>query len=440
MTKLIVYILYCILFVKVGAAQLNCDADSTGLISLVDLQEDNYLGFQGGLYPEGSNFMPAEHKTDGLNIARTIKPLDSLGNVDWENGKIVFLGMGASVAGNPWNNVINLTKFDTDLNPCMQLINACVGSKGLNIMVDLEENSEYWYEDVIPRIENKYATPYQVQAIWIKHAYKHLGEILWPDFPDSIVDFYEQLIPILMDTFPNLKLMFLSGFTYGGYADSTYNFYNVVVEPGSYWTNWAPKWLIEKQIKNEPHLEYKGAGREAPWMAWGPHVWADGERANEWDGLQWFCETDYNPDGGGYHLSYGGVTKEANMIIDWAKSNPVTKKWFLDGPKWNSCDPSGRLANGEAPDNAPTVTKEGIVLYPSPNNGIFNLKLSHGFDGFADIQIVNSFGQVVYVNQLDCRDAMGNVSVNLGDVPNGVYIMHLNLDGVISTKEFLVSR
>jgi hypothetical protein len=137
MTKLIVYILYCILFVKVGAAQLNCDADSTGLISLVDLQEDNYLGFQGGLYPEGSNFMPAEHKTDGLNIARTIKPLDSLGNVDWENGKIVFLGMGASVAGNPWNNVINLTKFDTDLNPCMQLINACVGSKGLNIMVDL---------------------------------------------------------------------------------------------------------------------------------------------------------------------------------------------------------------------------------------------------------------------------------------------------------------
>ena len=440
MKKLFILSLLSIALLPAVQAQLNCDADATGLISLVDLKEDTYRGLQGGLYPKGSNFMPVDHKNDGINVARTIKPLDSLGNVDWENGKIVFLGMGASVAGNPWNNFMNLTKDDPELNPCMQMINGCVGSKGLNIMVDLEENSKYWYEDVIPRIENKDATQYQVQAIWIKHAYKHQGDILWPDFPDSIVDFYEQLIPILMDTFPNLKLMFLSGFTYGGYADSTYNFYKVVVEPGSYWTNWAVKWLIEKQLDNAPNLKYKGAGRNAPWMAWGPHVWADGERANEWDGLQWFCETDYGPEGGGYHLSYGGVTKEANMLIDWAKSHPVTKKWFLDGPKWNSCDPTGRLANGEAPDNTPTVTKNDVMLYPSPNNGIFNVKLGQGQEGFAEIQIVNSFGQVVYSNQVDTWNAMGNFTVSLGDVANGVYFMHLNLNGSITTREFMVSR
>jgi hypothetical protein len=43
-----------ILFHFTVKAQINCDNDTSFLVPLVDLQIDTYLGFQGGLYPDGS--------------------------------------------------------------------------------------------------------------------------------------------------------------------------------------------------------------------------------------------------------------------------------------------------------------------------------------------------------------------------------------------------
>ena len=440
MKKHIICLLVSCALVPISRAQLNCDADSTGLISLVDLQEDTYMGYQGGLYPGGDNEMPATHRLAGSNAAKNIKPLDTLGNVDLVNGKIVFLGLGASTAGNTWNNFKDLVEDEPGLNPCLQIVNGCQGAKGLEIMIDTLNYPWYWTDLVFTKMQAKGATPAQVQAIWMRTASKADTVVEFPLFPNGIADKFEILLPILLEKFPNLKQVYISVFFYGGYADSSKAFYDIVAEPGSYFTNYAVKWVVERQINGDPDLVYAGPEKKAPWVAWGPHTWADGMRANDYDGLFWNCEEDFQEDGGGYHLTTTGKIKDAQLILDWAKNNPVTMKWFLDGPKWNSCDPSGRMANGEVPDNSPTVTKEGIMLYPSPNNGIFNVKLNHGFKGFADIRIVNSFGQVVYANQVDAWNAIGNVSVDLGEVANGLYIMHLNLNGTATSREFVVSR
>src|SRR6187399_1032737 len=63
---------------------------------LTDFGSVTYRGFQGGLYPNGSNQRPATHNTAGLAIAQGIKPLGSSGAVDETNGKIVWMSVGMS--------------------------------------------------------------------------------------------------------------------------------------------------------------------------------------------------------------------------------------------------------------------------------------------------------------------------------------------------------
>jgi hypothetical protein len=59
---------------------------------------------------------------------------------------------------------------------------------------------------------------------------------------------------------------------YGGYAETPLN-----PEPDSYETGFAVKDVIAAQIAGEPKLSYRGRSR-APWLAWGPYLWADGLR------------------------------------------------------------------------------------------------------------------------------------------------------------------
>jgi len=86
---------------KINAQTSNCENDSTGLIPLNDLGAGFYEGFQGGLFPFGSNAEnPAStHYKKGKTYAKNIKPLDTLGNINYEDGRIVMGGFGPSIPG-----------------------------------------------------------------------------------------------------------------------------------------------------------------------------------------------------------------------------------------------------------------------------------------------------------------------------------------------------
>ena len=68
---------------------------STGNMALTDLGTSTYKGEQGGLYPGGSDTIPAEHLAIGLKLAKQIKPLDADGNPS-PDGRIVLLSIGFS--------------------------------------------------------------------------------------------------------------------------------------------------------------------------------------------------------------------------------------------------------------------------------------------------------------------------------------------------------
>ena len=168
----------------------------------------------------------------------------------WENGKVIFAGMGASTAGNSWNHFVDIVDTASGLNPCMRAINACLGAKGLDIMIDTAVNGWYWYDEILPKIEYYNSSRYQVQVAWIKSASK-ADTILSSCCFRTIADKYEALMPILLDTFPNIKLVFISGFFYGGYADPLKEFYDVVGSREVTGQTSAVKWVIERSRSPE---------------------------------------------------------------------------------------------------------------------------------------------------------------------------------------------
>src|SRR5688572_7177420 len=71
-------------------------ATTTGLVPVNDLGTNLYLGqYQGGLYPNGSNAMPATHSSVGLSRAAAVVPRDVFGNPS-PTGKYVLISVGMS--------------------------------------------------------------------------------------------------------------------------------------------------------------------------------------------------------------------------------------------------------------------------------------------------------------------------------------------------------
>jgi hypothetical protein len=92
------------------------------------------------------------------------------------------------------------------------------------------------------------------------------------------------------------------------------------------------KWLIEAQIRQadsgvvDPRAGDLGPD-VAPWLAWGPYLWANGLQARS-DGLMWRRD-DFHADG--IHPTPTGQGKVAAMLLRFFKTSPGSRCWFVAG-------------------------------------------------------------------------------------------------------------
>ena len=298
-------------------AKAHPPRESTGLIPLTELGKGLYKGEPGGLHPGGQNTPPKAHLDHGLRLAAQITPLDRQGNKS-AGGRIVMCTIGMSNTTQESRSFLKLAAADPGLNPKLTIVDCAQGAQTASKIQD--PNFPYW-KLVSERLANAEVTPLQVQVVWVKEANGGPTE----PFPEHALKLQGNMVNVLHnlhDKFPNLKIAYISSRIYGGWAGSPLN-----PEPFAYEEGFSMKWLIADQIAGKPELSYdpaKGPAR-APWIEWGPYLWADGLAARN-DGVVWKRE-DLGPDG--THPSMLGREKVARLLMEFLKHDPTSRPWFV---------------------------------------------------------------------------------------------------------------
>ena len=302
-----------------SALAADCSVTSVGFTPVNDLGTGTYLGFEGGLYPGGSNVRPLGHENDGVSIAQSIVARDSAGNPD-AGGKYVLLSIGMSNTSREFTALIDRTAIDPDIDPNLVVVN---GAQGGATASDWAELSNGVWPGAEQRLAQQSVTANQVAVVWLK-----LAESAGGDTPAAhrvqLQQDIEATIRNLKVQFPNIELVYLSSRIYAGYASISLN-----PEPFAYETGFVVKWIIEKQLGGDATLNFDpDAGPvNAPWLSWGPYLWADGEIPRS-DGLTWRCE-DLDDDG--THPSDTGRQKVADRLLEFFKSDLTAREWYSAG-------------------------------------------------------------------------------------------------------------
>jgi hypothetical protein len=296
--------------------------DTSKLKPLPELGTEKYQGYEGGFYPGGKNERPKEHNDTGLALAKAMQPLDADGKPN-ANGKIVMLSVGMSNATQVFSTFKRIADADKEKNPSLVLVDGAQGGMTAVRIKDPDDKgsgTQYW-SVVDQRLKTAGITLEQVQIAWIKQA--DAGPTQgFPKYAQTLRDELRQIVIAMKVRFPNLKMVYLSSRTYGGYATTALN-----PEPYAFESGFSVKWLIEEQLKGDKELNFdpkKGAVK-APWLSWGPYLWANGTTKNS-EGLS-YEESDYGSDG--THPSQAGQRKVAEHMLKFFKSDPTTKPWFV---------------------------------------------------------------------------------------------------------------
>lgn len=296
----------------------DCSVTSVGFTPINDLGTGSYLGFQGGLYPGGSNERPTSHEAAGSLLARSIEPMNANGNPD-PNGKYVLLSIGMSNASQEFNVFVSDANTDRDKDPDLVVVNGARGGATASIWANA--SNPVWPE-VMEKLSQQGVDANQVAVVWAKFANSASKQAPEPYRIDLQRD-VEAAVNVLHDKFPNLKLAYLASRIYAGYATSTLN-----PEPQAYESGFVMKRVIEQQLGGNASLNFDPArgAVNTPWLSWGPYLWADGMMPRS-DGLTWACSELRDDDG--THPSNAGMHKVASILLNFFKTDTTAKEWFL---------------------------------------------------------------------------------------------------------------
>jgi hypothetical protein len=296
---------------------------STGMIPLCQMiAGDSYKGQDGGLYGGGRNTPPPAQQAAAEAAAGKIVPLDPAGNPA-KDGKIGMISMGISNTTMEFSLFKRIADADAAKNPSLVIVDCAQGGRDA---LRWSNDQDPTWNTAFDRIAAAGITPQQVQAAWIKLVIA--GPQRLGDFPVHARELQKKMVEVLhlaRQRFPNLRLAFLSSRIYAGYAAPTAG----SPEPYAYETAFAMRWLIQDQVQGVAALNAdpaKGAV-QAPVLLWGPYFWADGVVPRQGDGLVWKREDLRATDG--MHPSDLGRNKVARMLLDFFKSDPYAKGWFV---------------------------------------------------------------------------------------------------------------
>jgi hypothetical protein len=301
---------------KQPAGEKREEQKSTGLKPLTEMgADDRYKGEDGGLYGGGMNEPPKAHQIAAREALKKITPLDAHGKPS-KDGKIVFISMGMSNTAGVFSMFKDIADRDPQKSPDVRIVNCAVGGAGVSSWA--RPQSGPW-KTVAERLKQAGVTPEQVQVAWVKHAEPGPSPDTVPlQYAKKVKEDIASSLAIARSTFPNLRAIYLSSRTYGGYNIAGIR--RVNPEPFAYETAFSVRWVIQDQIRREREGKVEG-----PILLWGPYLWADGITPRKSDGLVWERK-DLGEDG--VHPSKLGGHKVANLLLNFFKNDAGARTWF----------------------------------------------------------------------------------------------------------------
>jgi len=306
-------------------------------IALTMLGTHDYLGFQGGLYPGRANEPPADHAANGAVARAAIGPRDVNGAPS-PTGRVVLLSIGMSNTTQEFCQPVGAGQAcrdhtfggqaaaDAAVNhTTLAIVDGAAGGQTAGTW-DSPTDANY------DRVRDQRLLPRglseaQVQVIWLKVANPNPARSL-PDPDADAITLVRQMGDIVRAArtrYPQLRQVFVSSRIYAGYATTTLN-----PEPYAYESGFAVKWLIEAQIEQTRQGTVVDARAgdlhpdRAPWLGWGPYLWADGVNPRP-DGLVW-QRSDLANDG--THPSQDGQRKVGALLLAFFRNSTFTPCWF----------------------------------------------------------------------------------------------------------------
>jgi len=396
----------------------NCNNTSVGFVPLIDLGTGLYRGFEGGLYPGGSNHRPDAHTSAGLEIANAISPLDTLGIQDPAHGRIVLISIGMSNTTMEFQAFLPKLSADPTRNPRLLAVDCAVGGQAANIIRN--PNAAYW-DSVTARLRDAGSSLKQVQAVWLKEANADPTGT-FPASADTLQWNLAAIVRILKQKLPNVKLAYVTSRIYAGYASTPLN-----PEPYAYESGFAVKWLIQSQISGDSlNFDPAKGAVEAPWLSWGPYLWADGLTPRS-DGLTWACSEFSSTDG--THPSTSGRDVVADSLLSFFRSDTTTVPWF------------SRTATGVLPEAARSPAP-AVHVYPIPARRTLTI-VPAGLIAETTLDLFTAEGRLVRTFLLE--PARGNLTVRVSDLASGIYYLRprpspLRSSGTFGPVKVVVSR
>lgn len=311
-----------------GPVNTTPPRETTGYPPLTDLSaEGRYKEQDGGLYGKGKNTPPEAQLTLALRMAKEILPRNEQGQPA-SDGKIVLISVGMSNTTQEFQEFMSVLRKDPNISSHLVVVDGAQGGQeGRAWSNSAERGDKGPFETLAQRIKAAGVSPAQVQVAWIKLALA--GPAQYGEFPahaKSLQQFWANTVIHLKTLYPNLAIAYQSSRIYAGYANTMLN-----PEPYAYEEAYSVRWLIQDQLSGNPSLNADPAKGpvKAPVLLWGPYLWADGTAGRKDNRVKWLRE-DLGPDG--THPNRNGCAMVANLLLDFFKTDPTAKSWFLAAP------------------------------------------------------------------------------------------------------------
>jgi lysophospholipase L1-like esterase len=417
MTRIAAFALFVLALAAAVARASNCAGTSTGMIPVNDLGAGFYKGVQGGLYPGGVNVRPAAHEAAGVAIANAIWPLDTLGQLD-ASGHVVFVSIGMSNCTQEFSAFVPKSNADPVRKANVRTIDCAVGGQTAQILA--QPTSAYW-DSVATRLRGHGSAPKQVQVVWLKDANANPTGT-FEVTTDTLAAQFFRIVQILKQKLPNVKQVFFTSRIYAGYASSTLN-----PEPYAYENAFAIKRVIAQQLAGDPALNFDAASGPvvAPWLSWGPYLWADGLNPRA-DGLTWACSELNSSDG--THPSATGRAKVADSLLAFVRRDAATAPWYTNGVVG-------------VPRPEPVTSLLVLAVAPNPSSGTANFSVTAPLGVHWRLTVVDAAGRRVQdVNGIGIG-SVESVSLRIvmeGTRRAGAYFARLDADGAHTVQRLIL--